>query len=117
MVVEGWLARAAAARPAHPALITPAGSWSYAQLLAAAEARARPRAGAARRPSARPGRDGGRAAHLGHGLGAARRRADVRQLPLERPRLGSGPGPGPARALAVRAARGACGGPVDHRAL
>src|SRR5439155_475050 len=38
MVVEGWLARAAAARPAHPALITPAGSWSYAQLLAAAYA-------------------------------------------------------------------------------
>src|SRR5437868_2519194 len=47
MVVEGWLARAAAARPAHPALITPAGSWSYAQLLAAADA------GAQRPPGAR----------------------------------------------------------------
>ena len=36
MVVEAWLARAAAARPRHTALQTPAGSWSYAELLAAA---------------------------------------------------------------------------------
>src|SRR5919204_3341435 len=41
MVVEGWLARAAAARPAHPALVTPEGSWTYAQLLDAASAGAR----------------------------------------------------------------------------
>ncbi len=32
MFVEGWLARAAAHRPGHVALQTPAGSWSYAQL-------------------------------------------------------------------------------------
>jgi len=36
MVVEGWLTRAAAARPQHAALRTPAGSWTYAQLHAAA---------------------------------------------------------------------------------
>jgi o-succinylbenzoate---CoA ligase len=34
MVVEGWLARAAVARPERTALETPAGSWSYAELLA-----------------------------------------------------------------------------------
>jgi O-succinylbenzoic acid--CoA ligase len=36
MAVEAWLARAAAARPRHTALQTPAGSCSYAELLAAA---------------------------------------------------------------------------------
>ena len=36
MVVEGWLDRAARARPECPALETPEGSWSYAGLLAAA---------------------------------------------------------------------------------
>ena len=38
MVVEGWLARAAATRPAQLALDTPAGSWSYAELLRQARA-------------------------------------------------------------------------------
>jgi o-succinylbenzoate---CoA ligase len=36
MVVEGWLERAAKAWPARTALQTPAASWSYAELLAAA---------------------------------------------------------------------------------
>jgi O-succinylbenzoic acid--CoA ligase len=36
MVVDGWLARAAASRPEHTALQTPAGSWTYAQLSSAA---------------------------------------------------------------------------------
>jgi o-succinylbenzoate---CoA ligase len=36
MVVEGWLDRAATSRPRRTALLTPAGSWSYAQLRAAA---------------------------------------------------------------------------------
>jgi O-succinylbenzoic acid--CoA ligase len=36
MVVEGWLARAAAMGPDRIALETPRGSWSYAQLQAAA---------------------------------------------------------------------------------
>jgi O-succinylbenzoic acid--CoA ligase len=38
MVVEGWLARAAATRPRDTALQTPAASWSYAELAAAASA-------------------------------------------------------------------------------
>jgi len=38
MVVEGWLARAAAAAPERTALDTPAGSWSYAELYRAARA-------------------------------------------------------------------------------
>jgi O-succinylbenzoic acid--CoA ligase len=38
MVVEGWLARAAATRPAHTALHTPTGSWSFAELLREAQA-------------------------------------------------------------------------------
>jgi o-succinylbenzoate---CoA ligase len=36
MLLEGWLARAAAARPGHPALVTAAGTWSYQELLDAA---------------------------------------------------------------------------------
>jgi len=36
MLVEGWLSRAACARPDAPALETPQGSWSYAQLHRAA---------------------------------------------------------------------------------
>ncbi|HST55358.1 MAG TPA: AMP-binding protein [Solirubrobacteraceae bacterium] len=38
MVVEGWLERAAATRPAHTALATAHGSCTYAQLLAGADA-------------------------------------------------------------------------------
>src|SRR6202451_498289 len=36
MLVEGWLTRAASLRPARIALETPHGSWSYAELHAAA---------------------------------------------------------------------------------
>jgi O-succinylbenzoic acid--CoA ligase len=36
MVVEAWLTRAAETRPDHTALHTPAGAWSYAELLARA---------------------------------------------------------------------------------
>src|SRR5690349_3195432 len=36
MLVEGWLARAAAARPGRVALETPGGSWTYEELLGAA---------------------------------------------------------------------------------
>jgi o-succinylbenzoate---CoA ligase len=36
MLVEGWLSRAASARPEAPALETPQGDWSYAQLHRAA---------------------------------------------------------------------------------
>jgi o-succinylbenzoate---CoA ligase len=51
MLVEGWLSRAAAAHPARTALQTPAGSWSYTELLAAA----RSGAGELRRRGVRPG--------------------------------------------------------------
>jgi O-succinylbenzoic acid--CoA ligase len=65
MVVEGWLARAAAAQPARTAVQTPAGSWSYAELLVHA------RAGAAEL-SARGARAGERVAiALPGGLGFA----------------------------------------------
>src|SRR2546429_2159268 len=37
MLVQGWLGRAAAARPDHIALCTGEGDWTYAQLLRAAE--------------------------------------------------------------------------------
>ncbi len=36
MLVDAWLPRAAAAAPARPAVQTPAGSWTYRELLAAA---------------------------------------------------------------------------------
>src|SRR5438445_11430691 len=38
MLVEGWLARAAAARPRHVALETPSGRATYEELLTAARA-------------------------------------------------------------------------------
>jgi o-succinylbenzoate---CoA ligase len=38
MLVDGWLARAAAVRPRHTALDTPTGGCSYAELLAGADA-------------------------------------------------------------------------------
>src|SRR5256885_494844 len=41
MLVEGWLARAAAARPAHAALLAHDGACSYGELLEAASAGAR----------------------------------------------------------------------------
>lgn len=53
MVVEGWLARAAVSRPEHIALDTPAGSWSYARLHAAARAGAAQLAGRGVGPGAR----------------------------------------------------------------
>jgi O-succinylbenzoic acid--CoA ligase len=53
MVVEGWLARAAAARPQRTALQTPSGSLSYAELLAAARVGADELAGAGVRPGQR----------------------------------------------------------------
>ena len=46
MLVEGWLSRAASARPDATALETPRGSWSYAQLHGAASAGAAQLAGA-----------------------------------------------------------------------
>jgi O-succinylbenzoic acid--CoA ligase len=53
MVVDGWLARAAAARPQQTALQTPSGSMSYAELLAAAQVGADELAGTGVRPGQR----------------------------------------------------------------
>ena len=86
---------------------------------AARRARSRSRCGAARDRAAaragapRPRRDGGRDPHLGHHLGAAAGRADLRQPALERARLGRRARPRPAGALAVRAAALARRRPVD----
>ena len=41
MLLEGWLARAAAERPGHTAIQTPQRSWTYQELLAAADHGAR----------------------------------------------------------------------------
>ena len=81
MVVEGWLAARRARRgPSAPALETPAGSWSYAELLAAA------RRGAASSPSA--GRAAGErvAIALPPGLAFA---AGAARLPAARRRRGA----------------------------
>src|SRR5205823_8362624 len=65
MLVEGWLARAAAARPAHTALLAHDGACSYGELLEAASA-------GAHELRARGARRGGRVAiALPGGLGFA----------------------------------------------
>jgi O-succinylbenzoic acid--CoA ligase len=96
MVVEGWLARAAAARPARTALHTPGGSWSYAELLAAA----RMGAGELSRRGARPGQriaialPGGlafaQALHACLLLGAVAVPVDPRSSAAERTRIADG---------------------------
>ncbi len=53
---------------------------------------------------ARPRRGGRGDPHLGHHVGAEAGGVDVRQLPLERTRLGGGAGTRPARAVAVQPA-------------
>ena len=127
MVVEGWLPRAAAARPGRTAVHTPAGSWSYAQLLRAAHAGADELAG-------RGARDGERVAialpgglafaqalHACLLLGAVAVPVDVRLTAPERAHLADGavvlveeplrgaaaPRPGKRRPRARSRARGA----------
>jgi O-succinylbenzoic acid--CoA ligase len=96
MVVEGWLARAAAARPERAALQTSEGSCSYAELLAAARAGA----GELRRRGARPGERVAialppglafaQALHASLLLGAVAVPVDVRAAPSERARIAAG---------------------------
>ena len=52
MEVDGWLARAAAARPQSTAIETPQGSWSYERLALAARAKT----AASREPAKAPKR-------------------------------------------------------------
>jgi o-succinylbenzoate---CoA ligase len=90
MVVDGWLARAAAARPAHAALVTPAGTLDYEQLHADASAGAQGLARLGAGPGARvglalaAGLDFARALHACLLLGAAAVPIDPRLSDSER---------------------------------
>src|SRR5207248_1976474 len=98
MLVEGWLARAAAARPAHTALLAHDGACSYGELLEAASA-------GARELHARGGRRGERVAialpgglgfaqalHACLLLGAVAVPVDVRAPAREQEQMGAGAG-------------------------
>src|SRR6478672_6481911 len=96
MVVEAWLARAAAARGGHLALDTESGSWSYAELLAAAQAGAAELRARGAEPGSRvaialpPGLAFAQALHACLLLGAPAVPVDVRAPPAERERLAAG---------------------------
>ena len=93
MVVEGWLARAAAARPSHPALLTAEGACSYAELYALARAGSHALAARGAAPGARvaialpPGLAFARALHACMLLGAAAVPVDVRLTAAEREQI------------------------------
>src|SRR5438552_5956981 len=93
MVVEAWLARAAAGRGGQVALDTPSGSWSYAELLAAAQAGARELRSRGAEPGSRvaialpPGLAFAQALHACLLMGAAAVPLDVRAPAPERERL------------------------------
>ena len=90
MVVEGWLARAAATRPHHEAMQTPTGDWSYAELHAAARRGSTELVARGARPGERvaialpPGLAFAQALHACFLLGAVAVPIDVRSPPRER---------------------------------
>jgi o-succinylbenzoate---CoA ligase len=90
MIVEGWLARAAATRPEKIALQTPAGAVSYSELLAGASAGAVELAARGAEPGGRvaialpPGLAFAQALHACLLLGAIAVPVDLRLLPAER---------------------------------
>ena len=90
MLVDGWLARAAAARPGHPALTTPAGTLTYEQLHADARSGAAELEGLGAGPGTRvgialpAGLDFARALHACLLLGAAAVPVDLRLSASER---------------------------------
>src|SRR5438067_12439556 len=98
MVVEGWLARAAAARPAHTALQADDGTCTYGELLEAArigahELRARGARRGGRVAIALPGGLGfAQALHACLLLGAVAVPVDVRAPAREQERMGAGAG-------------------------
>ncbi|MCW3028099.1 MAG: 2-succinylbenzoate--CoA ligase, partial [Solirubrobacterales bacterium] len=93
MVVEGWLARAAAASPDRVALETPGQSWSYAELLALARAGAHELAERGALPGERvaialpPGPAFAQALHACLLLGAVAVPVDMRATAAERGRV------------------------------
>jgi O-succinylbenzoic acid--CoA ligase len=96
MVVEGWLARAAAARPRSAAIEAPEGSWTYAELLATAVAGAGQLTARGARRGERvaialpPGLAFAQALHACLLLGAVAVPLDLRASPDERARLADG---------------------------
>ena len=95
MQVDGWLERAAATRPAHPALVTPEGVLSYEQLHADARAAAAELEGFGAGTGARigialpAGLDFARALHACLLLGAAAVPVDLRLSEPERDAVAS----------------------------
>jgi o-succinylbenzoate---CoA ligase len=96
MVVEGWLARAAAARPQSTALQTPETSWSYARLHAAARHAAAELGARGAHPGERvaialaPGLDFAQTLHACLLLGAVAVPVDLRLAEAERERIADG---------------------------
>ncbi|HEY5046176.1 MAG TPA: AMP-binding protein [Solirubrobacteraceae bacterium] len=96
MIVEGWLARAAVARPEGVALQTPHGCLSYAELLDCASAGAAELAARGAAPGRRvaialpPGLAFAQALHACMLLGAVAVPVDLRLLPAERERIAAG---------------------------
>jgi o-succinylbenzoate---CoA ligase len=96
MLVEGWLARAAAQRPEHLALDAPEGSSTYAELLSAARIGADELAARGARPGGRvaielpPGLHFARALHACLLLGAVAVPVDLRLAPGERRLVAAG---------------------------
>jgi o-succinylbenzoate---CoA ligase len=96
MLVEGWLTRAASLRPARTALETPHGSWSYAELHAAARLGADELFACGARPGERvaialpPGLAFAQALHACLLLGAVAVPVDLRLAPTERTSIAAG---------------------------
>lgn len=96
MLIEGWLDRAAAAAPGRSAVETPAGSLTYAELLAQARAAAGALAERGAASGERvaialaPGLDFVRALHACLLMGAVAVPVDLRLAPAERARIAQG---------------------------
>jgi len=96
MLVEGWLSRAASARPEAPALETSRGSWSYAQLHRAARSGAEQIAATGAERGSRiaialpAGLEFAQALHACLLLGAVAVPVDLRLSAPERERIASG---------------------------
>jgi O-succinylbenzoic acid--CoA ligase len=96
MLVEGWLTRAASLRPSRTALETPHGSWSYAELHAAARLGADELLARGARPGERvaialpPGLAFAQALHACLLLGAVAVPVDLRLAPAERASIVAG---------------------------